>query len=258
MTGRKGEGAKGRRIEGAKGDAKLHGGIRWADGYKIDELIRELEVFRGILSSRALKFADLDPRFHGSIVIAATSLLQQFFGEVTVHSVAQYAEEQQRVMQTYTRQLESANLELGRANLNLQQVMAERQRLTLIVAHEVRNLLQVLRYGARSAGESAGEAALAYADSQLRDVEALLGQLLDHTSLIANPAPLSIAPFDPAQLHEELAHAYRPQAAAKGLSFLGSCEGLPRRITGDRAKVKQIASNLLSNALTYTSEGHTM
>lgn len=242
-------------VEDARSDAKLHGGIRWADGYKIDELIRELEVFRGILGTIVVRFGEIDPRFHGPIVAAAMSLVQQFFGEVTVHSVARYADEQHRVVQTYTQQLETANLELSRANSSLQQSLSERQRLTAIIAHEVRNFLQGLRYIAR-APDDRGERSLAYADAQLRDVEDLLAQLLDHTALIANREPLSVTQIDPADLHEELVQVYRPIAGQKGLTLIGGCSDAPARVIGDRLKIKQIASNLISNALKYTTEGH--
>ncbi len=242
-------------VEDAKSDAKTHGEIRWADGYKIEELIRELEVFRGILGAVVGRFADIDPRFRGAIVAAAASLVQQFFGEVTVHSVAQYADEQQRVVQTYTQQLESANLDLGRANASLQQALSERQRLTAIIAHEIRNLLQGLRHAERLPPEQSGSVR-AYADAQLSDVESLLSQLLNHTSLIANREPLSAAGFDPAQLHAELMHFYLGIARQGGLALVGSCVGLPPQIVSDRLKVKQIASNLLSNALRHTTEGH--
>jgi hypothetical protein len=166
-------------VEDAKSDAQTHGEIRWADGYKIDELIRELEVFRGILTSLVARYGEIDPRFHGAIMVSATSLLQQFFGEVTVHSVAQFAE-QAKVVQTYTQQLETANLELARANSGRQQALTERQRLTVIVAHEVRNFLQGLKFTSSRAAEQGSDRALAHAEAQLRDVEQLLNQLLDH------------------------------------------------------------------------------
>lgn len=242
-------------VEDAKDDAKLHGGIRWADGYKIEELIRELEVFRALLATVVARFSDIDPRFHGPIVAAATSMVQQFFGEVTVHSVSQYAQEQQRVVETYTTQLESMNAELGRANASLEQALSERQRLTAVIAHEVRNFLQGFKFVTRASDEQINEQVLAHADSQLRDVEDLLSQLLDHTALIANREPLSAVPFDPAELHEELAATYGAIARERGLAFVASCSDLPARLIGDRLKVKQIASNLLSNALKYTAQG---
>jgi len=243
-------------VEGAKEDAKTHGGVRWADGYQIEELIRELEVFRGILAATIARYGELDPRFRGPIESSASALVHRFLGEVMVNSVAQYAEEQHAVVATYTRQLEAANLELGRANATLQQALTDRQRLTAVIAHEVRNFLQGLKYSRsleqRAGGGHAGE----YANAQLRDVEDLLTQLLDHSLLIANAEPVASAEFDPALLHEELVQLYRPAAQKKGLAFLGGCTELPDSVMGDRLKIKQIASNLLSNALEYTARGH--
>jgi signal transduction histidine kinase len=242
-------------IEGAKNDAKTHGGIRWADGYQIDELIRELEVFRGILGATISRFGDVDPRFRGPIEASASSLVHRFFGEVTVNSVAQYAEEQHAVVATYTRQLEAANLELGRANSSLQQSLSERQRLTAVIAHEVRNFLQGLKRP-EATGDAAGDPKAEHANAQLREVEELLTQLLDHSALIANREPIANADFEPARLFDELLQLYRPAAQRKGLALIGSCSEAPKRVIGDRSKIKQIASNLLSNALKYTQEGH--
>jgi signal transduction histidine kinase len=240
-------------VEGAKHDAKTHGGIRWADGYQIDELIREVEVFRGLLGATIARYADSDPRFRGSIETAANALVQRFFGEVTVNSVGQYAQEQHAVIETYTRQLEATNLELGRANANLQQALSERQRLTAVIAHEVRNFLQGLKHASPKAG---GDRQSDPASAQLRDVEELLTQLLDHSTLIANREPIAATVFDPAALHAELLDLYRPAAERAGLGFIGNCKEAPKRVNGDRLKIKQIASNLLSNALKYTAEGH--
>lgn len=243
-------------VEDAKSDAQTHGEIRWADGYKIAELIRELEVFRGILGGIVLRFGDIDPRFRGPIVAAASSSLQQFFGEVTVHSVAQYADEQQRVVQTYTAQVESANVELSRANASLQQALSERERLLVVVAHEVRAFLQGVTLAGQTSLAAAGPQKAEALDQQLKDVQDLLGQLLDHTTLISNREPLSAAAFDPAQLHDELLQIYRPAAGEKGLALVGACAEAPRLVVANRLKVKQVAANLLSNAIKYTAAGH--
>lgn len=239
----------------AKSDAQEHGVVRWQDGYKIDELIRELEVFRRILAAALNRYAEIDPLFKGNVETSANQLLQQFFGEVTVNSVAQYADEQQAVVRSYTEQLEVANLELSRANSSLQQALSERQRLTAVIAHEVRNFLQGLGHAARAWSEQPGDA-LGYAQTQLKDVEDLLNQLLDHSTLIANGEPLADTQFEPAALHTELRRMYEPAAQQRGLSFVGDCSRAPARVRGDRLKIKQIVSNLLSNALKYTAEGH--
>jgi signal transduction histidine kinase len=239
----------------ARDDAQEHGGIRWQDGYKIDELIRELEVFRRIVAGALNRYAEIDPLFDGPAAASAYSLMQQFFGEVTVNSVTQYVEEQQAVVRSYTEQLEVANRELSRTNSNLQQALSERQRLTAVIAHEVRNFLQGLSYAARHWDQQPADA-LAYAQAQLKDAEELLNQILDHSALIANREPPAIAEFDVVTLHTELRRMYEPAARQRGLSFVADCSRAPLRVHGDRLKVKQIVSNLLSNALKYTSEGH--
>lgn len=241
-------------IEGAKEDAKTHGGVRWADGYEIGELLRELEIFRGILAATVTRYNEIDGNFRGPIEATANALIHRFLGEVTVNSVARYAAEQHAVVATYTKQLESANLELARANANLQQSLLERQRLTAVIAHEVRNFLQGLRYSKSIELDTAGSGDLAM--TQLRDAEDLLGQLLDHSTLIAKGEPLAATEFDPAQLHQELVQLHRPTAQQKGLAFLGACFAMPTAIVGDRLKIKQVASNLVANALERTREGH--
>lgn len=243
-------------VEGAKEDAKLHGGIRWADGYQIEELIRELEVFRGVLAATVARYGEIDPRFRGPIEASASALVQRFLGEVMINSVAQYAQEHHAVVATYTQQLEVANLELSRANANLQQALSERQRLTAVVAHEVRNCLQGLKYSKSLEQNTGAGGAREYASDELLRVEDLLTQLLDHSLLIANRDSIAATEFDPAVLHEELIQLYRPAARRKGLALLGGCNDLPERIVSDRSKIRQIASNLLSNALEYTPSGH--
>jgi signal transduction histidine kinase len=242
-------------VEDARDDAQEHGVVRWQEGYKIDELIRELEVFRRILAAAFHRYAELDPQFRGSVEASANSLMQQFFGEVTVNSVSQYVQEQQAVVRSYTQQLEAVNLDLSRSNSSLQQALSERQRLTAVIAHEVRNFLQGLAYATRAWSQEPTEA-LIYAQAQLKDVEELLNQLLDHSILIANRIPPTLTQFELSPLHTELKRMYEPAAQQHGLSFVGDCSRAPARVHGDRLKVKQIVSNLLSNALKYTSEGN--
>jgi hypothetical protein len=82
--------------------------------------------------------------------------------------------------------------------------------------------MQGLKYAARSP-QGQPDALRAYADAQLRDVEDLLVQRLDHTTLIANREPLFGEPFDPRKLHEELMQSYRGVAQQKHLAIIGTC-----------------------------------
>lgn len=235
----------------AETDAATHGELRWSDGYQIGELIRELEIFRGIAGAVVMRFAEIEPKFRGPIVAAAVALVQRYFGEITTHSVTQYSHEQQRVVRTYTDQLESANRELSRANVRLEQAVSDRQRLIAIVAQEVRAILVNMEAGR---GTDAPEPPPA--QSRLKDVEHLLGRLLDHTALIADRKALTPVDFSPADLHDELMQIFRPAVLARRLALIGDASHAPRRVRADRAHVKEVVENLLSNAIKFTAEGH--
>lgn len=242
-------------IGDAKTDAQTHGEIRWADGYRIDELLRELEIFRGILAGTVLRFSEIDPRFRGPIVVSVSTALQHFFGEVTVHSVAQYANEQQRVIKAYTDQIEATNVELSRANNRLEQALSERQRLIAAVVQEVRGFLLSLRLGESHPAQSDVRSEERTHDP-VKDSEELLVQLLDHATLIANREPLSPTLIDLPGMHEELMRLFRPSAYGKGLALVGTCSGALVGIKADRRRLMQVATHLLSNAIRSTSEGH--
>lgn len=242
-------------VEEAKSDAQIHGEIRWADGYEIDELVRELEIFRGILSTVVLRFADADPRFRGPLAVAASGALQQFFGEIAVHSVAQYASEQQRVIKAYTDQIETSNLELSRANNRLEQALAERQRLIAVVVQEVRTFLLALKYSDAPQMLSGAQPSVT-TTSPVTESQDLLAQVLDHATLMATREPLTAASVDLAALHDELLQTHRPIAYRKGLALVGTCAPSCPAVRADVRRLKQVANYLLANAITSTVHGH--
>ena len=46
-------------------DARLHGKLRWKQGYRIDELVRELDLFRQMLTGAIVEFSEPRPYFSG-------------------------------------------------------------------------------------------------------------------------------------------------------------------------------------------------
>lgn len=238
-----------------KEDAQEHGGHRWKSGYEIEEVLREMDAFRHVITTAVARFGKLDEEFKGTAESTAAALIHQFFSEVTVNSVKQFVGEQQSLVSNYTGRLEAANVELGRSNAGLERALGERQRLTTLVTHELRNFLQGLSYANKVWNtHGSGSAEHVHAQVQVQDIQALLQQLLDHSLAIAEPKALAITHFDLSLLHQELLEEFRPLAAGKGLQLSGECSA-PAPVASDRQKVRELAATLLGNALRFTPAG---
>jgi signal transduction histidine kinase len=89
-----------------------------------------------------------------------------------------------------------------------------------------------------------------------QDLETLLSDLLDFARLEAGRVELAHEPFRLRDLAEETAAVFAPDIAAKGLALKLELQPIAdETLHGDPARVKQILSNLLSNATKFTAEG---
>jgi CheY-like chemotaxis protein/anti-sigma regulatory factor (Ser/Thr protein kinase) len=85
----------------------------------------------------------------------------------------------------------------------------------------------------------------------------LLGDLLNLTKIDAGAMPPEPSRFDLMAVLTESVSSIEPQARQKGLAVQLEPDGLAGVVLEtDRAKLKQILCNLLSNALRYTERGH--
>ncbi len=83
----------------------------------------------------------------------------------------------------------------------------------------------------------------------------LIDDLLDITRIEAGKIELKCMPLDLVPLLQEVARALRPQVEGKGQQLtLELAEALPA-VVGDADRVRQILTNLLSNAQKYTPSG---
>uniref|UniRef100_A0A7N0TS59 histidine kinase n=1 Tax=Kalanchoe fedtschenkoi TaxID=63787 RepID=A0A7N0TS59_KALFE len=91
------------------------------------------------------------------------------------------------------------------------------------------------------------------------DLLGLLNTLLDASKIEAGKMELEDDEFSLAELLEEVTDFYHPMAMKKGIEVvLDLCDGSAIKFTyvrGDRIKLKQILSNLVSNAVKFTSKG---
>lgn len=85
---------------------------------------------------------------------------------------------------------------------------------------------------------------------------ALIEDILDFSKIEAGKFELTQAPFDLISLVEGVVELLAPQAQGKELEIASSiAPGLPARVVGDAARLRQVLINLVGNAVKYTAKG---
>ena len=89
-----------------------------------------------------------------------------------------------------------------------------------------------------------------------RTLLAIVNDLLDLSKIEAGEMRLESVSFDVGSMMEEIAMNYASAAAAKGIELLTEVDpDVPSEVCGDPLRLRQVLSNLLNNALKFTSEG---
>jgi signal transduction histidine kinase/DNA-binding response OmpR family regulator len=84
----------------------------------------------------------------------------------------------------------------------------------------------------------------------------LLNDILDLSKIEAGKMVLERIPFDLRVLVDDIVRAHKARASKKGITLhLDVRPEVPRRITADPLRVRQILSNLLANAIKFTERG---
>jgi PAS domain S-box-containing protein len=128
------------------------------------------------------------------------------------------------------------------------------------VSHELRTPLNaVLGWTSLLRGTQMDEArrakALETIERNARLQQKIVEDILDVSSIIVGQLRLDqdAMPFRP--IVEAAVDSIRPMAAAKSLGLTVELGNDPAILIGDRARLQQVVSNLLSNAVTFTQEG---
>ena len=96
---------------------------------------------------------------------------------------------------------------------------------------------------------------LGFVRSSARQLQQLIGDVLDLSRIEAGELALAPSDFDLHEVVREGAEWAGPQAAAKGLAFALACAPGAPFVRADRVRVRQVLDNLLANAIKFTAEG---
>ncbi|WP_246131682.1 hybrid sensor histidine kinase/response regulator [Pistricoccus aurantiacus] len=155
-------------------------------------------------------------------------------------------------------ELGKTNIRLGEAKADAEAANLSKTKFLAAVSHDLLQPLNAARLFASALDEhplpEASAKLVAQISRSLKDVEALLGTLVDISRLDAGVLKPDIAPFRTDQLLDVLAEEYRQAALTQGLAL----HYVPSRmvIESDLALLARVIRNFLTNAIRYTRQGH--
>lgn len=135
-----------------------------------------------------------------------------------------------------------------------------KSRFLAVVSHEVRTPLNgILGMTHLLLETPLSQEQQTYARAVKSSGEALLGlieEILDFSKIEAGKIELEDAPFDLTELVTDVVELLSPRAQAKGIEVATQFSSdLPRAVSGDAARLRQVLLNLAGNAVKFTDRG---
>ena len=89
-----------------------------------------------------------------------------------------------------------------------------------------------------------------------RSLLTIIDDILDIAKIEAGKTTLENRPFEPRIAIEEVVQVLSAQASKKGISFESHVsDGIPKNLSGDAHRLRQVLTNLCANAIKFTSRG---
>jgi len=234
-----------------------HGKTRWRNGYRLDEVLRELARVREIVLKRIRTFCQ--EAYLAELREEAEEKSRLFFDTIVAASARQFMQEQQAEVLLRSRQLHHAYEQVQAATEQLRSVAQSRLRLLRGVSHELRNALQAVGLATEAlleGGEVESRRSIT-ADLGLSAgrLQRLLDRLQEFSAILGGETRLKFEPIDLPAFLDRVQHDHQAAARDKGLELNCTPAGDLPAVKTDRAKLRQITDILLSNAILYTDHG---
>jgi signal transduction histidine kinase/DNA-binding response OmpR family regulator len=151
-------------------------------------------------------------------------------------------------------------LENARLYHEVQQADRQKNEFLSMLAHELRNPLAPIRNANEVLLQKAADPnrvrwAQGVIDRQLTHLVRLVDDLLDVSRLTLGKIRFVVGPVELAAVVAQAVEAVRPLIDQAGHRLDVSLPAAPVRLTGDRARLTQVVTNLLNNAAKYTEPG---
>ena len=246
-----------RSVAAALKDAETHGDARWTQKFQLPELFREIAILRTIVIERVECYASSHPEFDDEARCNGHKIIHRFFDALIAGSAQQFSKLKEDAATKAQQELQALNDALEQRNREYAAVDAARARMVRILAHELRNPLNVLSLAARVINSRDEQIRVEATETIQRAVAAyrsLLDQILEF-SRTEEAQTVHTTSFELKPVFEELVLFTEAEAKSKGLEFHVCLAPTLPAVVSDKTRVLLIAKNLLSNAVKYTNSG---
>lgn len=235
-----------------KEDAGAHGLIRWQQGYRLREVVREWGHLHLCIAYELEHFAEEHPAADRAAMVIARRALIQLINEGVAESTAQYFQ---------VRQIEAAGnaRDVEQAIDQLRDLERQRAELWRQVAHDLRGSLGIVVNVTTGLAHpdvpvETREHFLRLLHRSISSQQSMLDDVMNLARLQAGHETRDIKEFDAATMLTEFCDVLRPVARERGL-YLNAAGPSALLVEGDPVKTRRIAQNLVLNALKYTEQG---
>ena len=235
---------QGEPIGNVEEDGRVHGHERRANGYAVEDLLRELQIFRNILLAMTQQMIGTDVT--SEEIDHGRKLILDLIDRSVNASVAQFTIE--------------AEQERSAAEKEARELHAQRDRFLVTLSHELRNQISPILLAVQVMRELKSvdpriEQGLLRIERQARHQSILIDDLLELSRFRFGKLQLKREVIDLRQPLQHALETLKPDLDAKQLKLEIDVPDRSAPAFADKTRITQVVTNLLTNAIKFTPAG---